>query len=127
MPSSMRYQVPVRVSIRRPEITSSLLTSIGSSARPVRLTGALRCSTGLIFIDEDLSKCKKLLEHLPRIQGRDGRLPARSLDRINRNRSQTTVPLPQATSDFGINKPSVRSQRKIQHHRATVKFKRCIR
>src|SRR6202048_2262947 len=127
MPSSMRYQVPVAGSTRRPEITSSLLTSIGSSARPTPLTGALRRSTVFILIDQDFAECKQLFEHLPRIQGRYRRLSTAPLHRINRDNSKTRVSLPQAIGDLGINKPSIRSQRKAQHHRATIKFKGRIR
>src|SRR3984893_9350458 len=127
MPSSMRYQVPVAGSTRRPEITSSLLTSIGSSARPAPLTGALRRSTVFILINQDFSECKQLFEHLPRVQGRYRRFSTAPLHRINRNNSKTRAPLPQAISDLGINKPSIGSQRKIQYHRATIKLERRIR
>src|ERR1700738_2546770 len=100
MLSSMRYQMPVRGSTRRPEITSSLLTSIGSSARPAPLTGALRCSTVFIFINQDFAECKQLFEHLPRIQGRYRRFSAGPLHSVNLDDSKSTAPLPQAISDL---------------------------
>src|SRR5262249_7753062 len=126
MPSSMRYQLPVAGSIRRPEITASPITSIASNSRRAPLTGALRCSMVLILIDQDLPKRKKLHQHSPRVQGRDGRLSACPLNRVNRNGAETTVPLPQAIGYFSVNKPSIRMKRKVLQQRSMIKFERCV-
>src|SRR5205807_2370669 len=73
------------------------------------------------------SKCKQLFEHLPRIQGCYGRSSAAPLHSVNLDDSKSTATLSQAISDLGINKPSIRSQRKAQHHRATIKLECRIR